>query len=169
MNAGHRKEINPVPGTDSNNRFGGFRLREFSPFRGIPVSDNRPAFPATQDRGIPEFENSNNQPFAESLRVGKELTDRRRGKCSSARQPGRRRWPGSRPALTKASMTQEEHVRHMAIAGAMPIYRDVATEQAKIIGELQSGCPDMSVPTLPRRCVSLSATASGGLRSGGEG
>ena len=43
MKSGYWKEITPVPGTDSNNRFGGFRLLEKSPFRGFPISDNRPA------------------------------------------------------------------------------------------------------------------------------
>ena len=76
---------------------------------------------------------------AESLRVGKELADPEKGEMFFRTPAGQAKLAEIQNRFDQGfDMTPAEHVRHMALAEAMPIYRDVATKQAKLIGELQS-------------------------------
>ena len=75
---------------------------------------------------------------AEAQSVGKELTDPATGELFF-------RTPAGKAVLAQIQarfdegfdVTPAEHVRHMAMAEAMPVYRDVAAKQAARIVELQ--------------------------------
>jgi hypothetical protein len=75
---------------------------------------------------------------AEAQSVGKELTDPATGELFF-------RTPAGKAVLAQIQarfdegfdVTPAEHVRHMAMAEAMPIYREVAAKQAAAIVELQ--------------------------------
>ena len=67
MNASYRKEIFPVPGTDSFNWSAGFRLLENTPFRGFPISDNRPELSASSKKTVTGISHNRNHPASLSL------------------------------------------------------------------------------------------------------
>ena len=67
MNAGYWKEEIPVPGTDSDNRSVGFRLLENTPFRGFPISDNRPELSADSKKAVTGISHNRHRPASFSL------------------------------------------------------------------------------------------------------
>ncbi len=75
---------------------------------------------------------------AEAQTVGKELTDPATGELFFLTPAGKAVLAQIQSRFDEGfDVTPAEHVRHMAMAEAMPIYRDVAAKQAATIVELQ--------------------------------
>lgn len=76
---------------------------------------------------------------AEVVTVGKELTDSAKGEIFFRTPAGQAKLAEIQARFDRGfDVTPAEHVRHMAMAEAMPVYRDVATKQAATIVELQT-------------------------------